>query len=62
MYIIVYIEVLFFLICLCMHLQAIPSMVGNGWKWTFGADWVMIRDLDDVATSLSRHFVESSFD
>ena len=29
-------------------------MAGNGGKWIFGADWVMTRDFDDVATSLSK--------
>ena len=29
-------------------------MAGNSGKWTFGADWVMTRDLDNVATSLTK--------
>ena len=38
----------------------------DGWKWlekcTFGADWVMTRDLDDVVTSRWSRFDAPSLD
>ena len=45
-----------------MHLQAIPSVAGNGRQYTFGAEWVMLEVDGGFEPLGSSNFDASSLD